>query len=310
MTKREIGCIIDAEPMKYYYLNSAKELQGPYSKEEMLSFLQSGLINDSTLAAVAGDSSWKPFSELLDKVGNDCSTWNNAIGNCPHCHIELTSQQVPENCPDCGRGIHGHTKGLWWAFIYALKNSFNWKGRATRTEFWGFYLFYYVFYQVVNIAGNVLMPSEINEKLMSAQESGDLSVLGEAFSSYFQNGTVAVIVGAQIVFVLALVFPFLSVSVRRLHDTGRSAFSVIFGVVSYLAFVGSTVWFIYVAALSGEEIISTEGVISSNIAFALLSLLANMLIFGAVSIYLLVATLLPSQKGANKYGPSTIYPKG
>lgn len=296
--------------MKYYYLNSAKELRGPYSKDEMLSFLQSGLINDETLSAAAGDSSWKPLSELIDKRDNDCSTWNNGIGNCPHCHVELMGQQVPENCPECGRGIQGHTKGIWWAFIYALKNSFNWKGRATRTEFWGFYLFYYVFYQVVNIAGNVLIPSDVNEKLMSAQESGDLSMLGEAFTTYFQNGTVQATVGAQIAFVLALVFPFLSVSVRRLHDTGRSAFSVIFGVVSYLVFVGSTIWFLYVAILSGDVIVSSEGVISSNSAYALLSLLVSMLVFGALSIYLFVAMLLPSQKGGNKYGPSTIYPKG
>lgn len=297
--------------MKYYYLNPEKELQGPYSKEEMLSFLQTGLITGANLAAAAGDSNWKTVAELIDQEETRCSTWNNEIGNCPYCGVRLTGPYVPEKCPDCGRGLQGHTKGLWYAFIYALKNFFNWKGRATRTEFWGFYLFYYVFYQVSNLIGNALIPAEINTQLAVAGESGNLSTVGEAFSAYFQNATVQATMGIQIIFTLVLLLPFLSVSVRRLHDTGRTAFPVIFGLFSYFALLGSTVWFVYLVMFSGKGmLLSSEGVITSDFAFATLSLFVNLLIFGVLSIYLFIMMILPSHKGANKYGPSTIYPKG
>ena len=75
--------------MKYYYLNEDKKPQGPYSESELLAFKESGLINDSTLAAVAGDAKWRPLGELLAAkvapVEEECSTWNNELGNCPHC---------------------------------------------------------------------------------------------------------------------------------------------------------------------------------------------------------------------------------
>ena len=68
--------------MKYYYLNEDKKPQGPYNENELAAFKQSGLINDETLAAVAGDSKWRRLGDLLNKdVEADCSTWNIELGN-------------------------------------------------------------------------------------------------------------------------------------------------------------------------------------------------------------------------------------
>ena len=297
--------------MKYYYLNSEKKPQGPYSKEEMQSFLNSGVINDKTLAAVAGDSKWKALSELFSsEEQEECSTWNTELGNCPHCKLALEGKSVPENCPGCGHGRQGHSKGLWGAFIYAIKNSFNWKGRATRTEFWGFYLFYYIIYQVLNAISNALIPSGANEALQKSVDSDDLGQMVEGIATYFQDATVIVILSLTSIIWLVFLFPFLSVSVRRLHDTGRSAFAVIFGSVAYIAFMGSFIWFIGVMMCNLADTEVMEPSDMPDFTFAMLSLMVNSLILFVMHIYLFIMMLIPSQKGPNKYGPSTVYPRG
>ena len=69
----------------------------------------------------------------------------------------------------------------------AFKKYFVWKGRASRSEFWWFYLFYIVGTIVTTLVDLIY----------------GVPVLNTVFS-------------------LALLFPFLSVFIRRLHDTGHS----------------------------------------------------------------------------------------
>lgn len=292
---------------KYYYLNSEKKPQGPYSKEEMQSFLNSGVINGETLAAVAGGSKWQTLSELFSSEDQEeCSTWNTELGNCPHCQLALEGKDVPENCPGCGRGIQGHSKGLWGAFLYAFKNSFNWKGRATRTEFWGFYLFYYIINQAVNVIINTLIPSDVNAALEKSAESDDLGQIMEGFAAYFQDSIVFATLLFAIIIWLAFLFPFLAVSVRRLHDTGRSAFAVILGSVAYVMFMASIIWFIGVMMCNlGDTEVSMF-----DFKLAGFVMLVNSGIFFVIHIYLFIMMIIPSQKGPNKYGPSTVYPRG
>ena len=75
-------------------------------------------------------------------------------------------------------------------FIYCLKNYFNFSGRATRSEFWYFTLFVLLFGIVITLI----------EVIMGTYDSGILSLI----------------------YNLALLFPSLAVSTRRLHDTNRS----------------------------------------------------------------------------------------
>ena len=69
----------------------------------------------------------------------------------------------------------------------AFRKYFVWKGRASRSEFWWFYLFY--------IAGTIV------------------TTLVDLIYSVPVLNTV---------FTLAIFIPFLSVTIRRLHDTGHS----------------------------------------------------------------------------------------
>ena len=72
-------------------------------------------------------------------------------------------------------------------FLDAFKQYATFTGRATRTQYWMFVLFYVIFYVVLSIIDNVL-------------------------------GTMIL----TLIFSLALLIPSISIAARRLHDTGRS----------------------------------------------------------------------------------------
>jgi uncharacterized membrane protein YhaH (DUF805 family) len=72
-------------------------------------------------------------------------------------------------------------------FLDAFKQYATFTGRATRTQYWMFVLFYVIFYVVLSIIDNAM-------------------------------GTMIL----ALIFSLALLIPSISIAARRLHDTGRS----------------------------------------------------------------------------------------
>ena len=83
------------------------------------------------------------------------------------------------------------------------------EGRATRSEFWWFYLFAALVALVVFFPGYILM-------IAGAATAENNSTPG----ALFWLGLVLLIVGSLVV--LALYIPFLAVGCRRLHDRGQS----------------------------------------------------------------------------------------
>jgi len=100
-------------------------------------------------------------------------------------------------------------------FIKGMKNYVNFNGRATRTEYWMFYLFYILFYFV---AYGILM------------------------AGLFAQNDVVTILGSVLVigFVLATMLPMWAVSIRRLHDVGKSGWFIL---VNLIPFAGP-IWFL------------------------------------------------------------------
>lgn len=90
-----------------------------------------------------------------------------------------------------------------------LKNYATFEGRATRSEFWFFYLFTLIVSFVVLLPGYILM-------LAGAASSSSSTSVG----ALFWLGLVLLIVGSLAT--LALYIPFLAVGCRRLHDRGQS----------------------------------------------------------------------------------------
>lgn len=81
-------------------------------------------------------------------------------------------------------------------YVYALNNYANFKGRATRSEFWWFTLFYFIFACVCAFLDGLLNA-------------------GFFYSIYF----------------LVTLIPSISVTARRLHDTGHSGWLMLIPIV-------------------------------------------------------------------------------
>ncbi|WP_115126643.1 DUF805 domain-containing protein [Synechococcus sp. GEYO] len=98
------------------------------------------------------------------------------------------------------------------AFTTAWKKSFTYGGKATRAEYWWFYL--------VNLI------AILGVYVLTGIPAGNISV--DIVSSLF------------IIYALASVFPNLSIGVRRLRDIGKK-WTWIF--ISFVPFIGG-IWFI------------------------------------------------------------------
>lgn len=302
--------------MKYYYLNEEKKPQGPYKEAELLGFKQSGLINDDTLAAVAGDAKWRPLGELLSKacdiVDSECSTWNKELGNCPHCGKMIEAASTPEQCPHCQRSLHGASRGLWYAFIYALRNSFNYRGRATRTEFWGFFLFSYIISFVFNQLSGLFIQADslrMEQAIQSAEGNDDLSLAWAAFADFFTSPTVLTVQILSFILGIALFIPQLSVTARRLHDSGHSIIGLVISFVSYLVLMITIALGAYKVFAEYPMLEAAgENAIAEIFAPYVVTFTVSTFVLALTSLYLFIMMLMPSKAGANKYGPSTLYP--
>lgn len=118
--------------------------------------------------------------------------------------------------------------GFFEAVKSVFKNYANFKGRASRSEYWYFYLFNIL---VMFFAYGLLIGGTYNAKLIG----GD-SAAGSAFM------VVYVFIA---IYYLAVFIPNMSVLVRRLHDTNRSGWNwlwcllPIVGIIVLLVFLVS-----------------------------------------------------------------------
>ncbi|MDR0790268.1 MAG: DUF805 domain-containing protein [Bacteroidales bacterium] len=142
-------------------------------------------------------------------------------------------------------------------FIKCLKNYAVFTGRARRKEYWLFYLFYVIFLVVAMVLDNVL---GIASKTLH---------YGPIYG----------------VFCLALLVPTLAVSVRRLHDIGKSGWWML---IFYLASV--------VLSVLMTLLITVVPFIVFFVAIAIM----------AIAIWMLIWVCKDSQMGDNQYGE---YPK-
>ncbi len=106
------------------------------------------------------------------------------------------------------------------AYFYAMKHSFNFKGRATRSQFWTFTL--------VSI---IIALVAVGIDLSTSPTASDL-------------GPVASLV------TLIHLIPSLSITVRRLHDIGRGGWWILVGLVPL---IGTIVLLVFVCTGSKTE---------------------------------------------------------
>lgn len=100
-------------------------------------------------------------------------------------------------------------------FIYCLKNYFKFSGRATRSEYWYFVLFGLLFSLTAMLIDFSIGTFYIEEGI-------------GIFSS---------------IYTLAILIPSLAVTVRRLHDTNRSAWWLLISLIPIIGLIVLTVFY-------------------------------------------------------------------
>lgn len=164
-------------------------------------------------------------------------------------------------------------KSLFDYFKLCITSKYcSFSGRARRAEFWGFMLFYFI--------GSVLVTAISYLIFGGADVSSDYPEASLQAQIQALYGTQAL----QGVYNLILLLPTLGVSVRRLHDTGRSGLWITLPLVSFAVFI-------------------------SSIFFAIFGLLVWLFAISAFVlsiswIVLLVFFCIDSQPGHNQYGPN------
>ena len=105
-------------------------------------------------------------------------------------------------------------------FIGALQKYADFSGRARRKEFWMFFLFYVIFAVVLTI---------IDGLIGWGFAGGSIGILYTLFS-------------------LGILLPYLAVTVRRLHDIGKSGWWYFIGLIPIIG----GIWLIVLLATAGE----------------------------------------------------------
>ena len=101
-------------------------------------------------------------------------------------------------------------------FINGFKNYANFSGRERRQAYWMFVLFYMIFFIITRIIDVVL-------------------------------GTIGVI---NVIFLLVCLLPNLGYTVRRLHDTGRTGWFILIGIIPL---IGSLILIYFLCQDSVED---------------------------------------------------------
>ena len=102
-------------------------------------------------------------------------------------------------------------------FLMALKNYVGFSGRSRRSEYWYFTLFYLVIAIVLSVLDGILFGGSVDGK-----------------------GT-PVLSG---LFMLAMLLPSIAVGIRRLHDTDRSGWWLLIGMIPILGTIVLIVFFV------------------------------------------------------------------
>jgi uncharacterized membrane protein YhaH (DUF805 family) len=127
-------------------------------------------------------------------------------------------------------------------FLDVITNKFfQFAGRAPRREFWYFMLFSIIVSIVVGIAGEILgIMYVIPMEVPVISESGEMI-------NTTQNIPINIL---QIVFGLSMIFPSMAVSIRRLHDIGKSGWWYLVGLIPL---IGAIVLLVFFTTKSDNE---------------------------------------------------------
>jgi uncharacterized membrane protein YhaH (DUF805 family) len=126
-----------------------------------------------------------------------------------------------------------------------LARYFDFRGRASRPEFWWFMLFCFLAPLVASIADVILFRFTHIQLFnpVAVSDWGSTPELGQITAYSYGTGLLASLTS------LALIVPWLAAGARRLHDIGKSGWWQLLWLVPLIGFVILLVWY----CRSGEE---------------------------------------------------------
>lgn len=162
-------------------------------------------------------------------------------------------------------------------FLSAIRNSFNYKGRATRSEF-GWFILLVILMQLGFGVFKVLV--------------GGLLFILQADIEFLIWGKL-IVGGIHFVFILLCYIAFLALRCRRLHDLGLSGWWQIIPVTTLFLLVTFTFWIRF--GLNPEE--------AEMVGFGIAQMFAHLIfIMLAGLVFILFLIFKDGQKHVNKYG--------
>ncbi len=160
---------------KYYYLNVDKKPLGPFSREELIAQQLEGKISADVLVAADGGAQWLPLAQVLTQEPELTSTDTLSPWTCNFCNKQhpASAGQLVLSCPSCRKAFAPNPESSLWAhFLSSMRRFACFKGRATRKEFWSFYLFHLLITLPFTLATQSYMMAKIHT---DGAESLDLS---------------------------------------------------------------------------------------------------------------------------------------
>ncbi|MCL1947381.1 MAG: DUF805 domain-containing protein [Chitinivibrionia bacterium] len=149
---------------------------------------------------------------------------------CKNCGKELSETAV--FCDSCGvKAVENNlvkNASLWQLYLSCFQNYAKFNGRARRREYWGFVLFNWIAVFSVGLIGGLIGGVIAGFMAGNATDGAELGAkLGSKIGGNLSN-----------LYALFALVPGLAVCVRRLHDTGRSAWNIlwIFTIIGVIPF--------------------------------------------------------------------------
>lgn len=181
-------------------------------------------------------------------------------------------------------------------FVKCMRHYADFRGRARRMEYWTFMLVCCLILYAIMIPGLISSDLWSTDKLLSAASGNPFALWKQMFSQMWYYYAVGLI----------FFLPGLAVTVRRLHDTGRSGTLLAFYWVLYAALFLIYIVLIHFIGRLGVWADAPESLDGSALAGTILCVgyLYGMLFRGcAFFVAFLVWLCLPGDRGPNKYGP-------
>jgi len=196
----------------FYYLDGARNQQGPVPPDEIARLVRAGTVRRDTMVWSAGMPEWSPAGQVSDLASLF------AQGAPPPRPAGPPAAPMQRAAPNVG-GYQGQPRQAQAAqyhaapqmgFGGAIKTVFGkyatFSGRARRPEYWWWYLFYFL----------VLIGVEIIDGIIAAAGGPPVFTL---------------------LTVLVFFVPTIAVACRRLHDTDRSGWMQLIALIPLVGFI-------------------------------------------------------------------------